>query len=175
MQFMLARQRGFHSVQIELSILSSSWNQLGATRKKFAGATFVILDVRVLMTEHAVKWLAELGQGERVRSAAVECEINIAIRLEQFPHPIAHPFCPLIITIRGDRLISVRFLQSGPGFWTKASRVIAGEFVARFYPHSRSPSRVSCGEQRAIAAGMIFDLGKSRLLAVAPIPKSSHS
>src|SRR6266403_5334202 len=134
MQFMLARQRGFHSVQIELSILSSSWNQLGATRKKFAGAAFVILEVRVLMTEHAVKWLAELGQGERVRRGAVECEINIAIRLEQLPHPVADSFCPLIIAVGGDRLISVRFLESGPGFWTKAGRVIAAEFLARFYP-----------------------------------------
>src|SRR6266404_8369232 len=175
MQFMLARQRGFHSVQIELSILSSSWNQLGATRKKFAGAAFVILDVRVLMTEHAVKWLAELGQGERVRSRAVEGQINIAIRLEQLPHPVADSFCPLIIAVGGDRLISVCFLECGPGFWTQCGCIIASELVARFYPHCRSRSRVSCGEQRTIAAAMIFDFGKSRLLAVAPIPKSSHS
>src|SRR5437762_10922298 len=125
MQLMLACQRGFHFLQIQLSILSSSWNQLGATGKKFAGAAFVILDVCVLVTEDAMKWLAKLGQGERIRSSTAECEINIAIPLEQFPHPIAHAFCPLIITIRGDRPISVRFLKSGQGFRANPACVIA--------------------------------------------------
>src|SRR5438105_11372654 len=153
MQLMLTCQRGFHFVQIQLSVFSSSWNQLGAPCKKFASAAFVIFDVGVLVTEHAVKWVAELGQSERVRSRAVECKINIAVRFEQFPHPVAYSFCPLIITIRDDRLISVRFLEGGPGFRTQGGCIIASELVARFYPHCRSPSRVSCGKQRAIAVG----------------------
>ena len=135
MQFVLACQRRFHFVQIQLSVLSSSRNQLGATCEKFAGAAFVIFNVRVLVTENAVKWLAELGQGKRVRSGAVKGKINIAIRLEEFSHPVAHPFCPLIITIRGDGLIFVHFFKSGPCFWTKPRRVIAGEFVAAFRHH----------------------------------------
>src|SRR6267378_6289644 len=137
MQFMLACQRGFHFVQIELSVLSSRRNELRATREKLARAAFVVLDVRVLVTEHAVKWLAELRHSERVRSRAVKCKINIAIRLEQFPHPVARSFCPFIITIGGDRLISVRLLEGGPGFWTKCRCIIAGELIARFYPHRR--------------------------------------
>src|SRR5438105_9679483 len=153
MQFMLACQRGFHFVQIELSVLSSRRNELRATREKLARTAFVVLNVRVLVTDHAVKWLAELRESERVRSRAVECEINIAIRLEQFPHPVAYSFCPFIITIGGDRLISVRFLEDGPGFRTQWRCIIASELVARFYPHCRSPSRVSSGEQRTIAAG----------------------
>src|SRR5438105_10721620 len=57
--FRLARDDRFHFVDVDLAITAANEQQLRAAREKLRRAAFVSLDVRVLMTDDAVKWLTK--------------------------------------------------------------------------------------------------------------------
>ena len=86
---MLAQQRRLHFAQINLAVRAAGGNQLRSASIKFTRAAFVIFDVRVLMTDDAVKGLAKLCQGERIRGRSVEDKKNVAIDFEKLAHPVA--------------------------------------------------------------------------------------
>ena len=112
MQFGLARDYRFDFFEIDLAGGSSNQQQFGTAGEKFRRAAFVGLDVRLLVTNHAVKRLAKLGQGKGVGRGAVEDQIGLAISLEEVSNRFAQTPHPFIVTIRfGSAMIGL--VQSG--------------------------------------------------------------
>src|SRR5207248_8494348 len=99
MQFVLARQGRFHFAQINLPLRAGRWNQFGSTCVKFARAAFVVVDMRVLVTDDTVKWLAKLCQRERVGGRPIGDDKNVAIDLKKFPDATTQALTPSIITV----------------------------------------------------------------------------
>ena len=85
---MLACQRRFHFAQINLALRAARGNQFGSARVKFARAAFVIVDVRVLMADDAVKRLAKLCQRQGVGRRPVKNEEDVAIDFEKLTDAI---------------------------------------------------------------------------------------
>jgi hypothetical protein len=71
-QFVLFGHDRFGLADVDLAIASAHYEQSGAFREKFRCAAFIDPNVRMFMTDNAVKRLAELCQGERVGRGAVK-------------------------------------------------------------------------------------------------------
>src|SRR2546423_808895 len=137
---MLAQQRRLHFAQIDLAVHAARRNQLRSASVKLASAALVIFDVRVFMTDDAVKGLAKLCQGERICGRSVEDKKNVAIDVEKLAHPIAEPPGPFIIAI-GCRYTGISFDDGSGYLGTNARRVVTREFLTRWnHLRSRYPS-----------------------------------
>src|SRR5437016_1253328 len=87
----------------------------------------------MLVTNHAVEWVAQLRERQRVRRCAGENKINIAVGLKDFTDSITHAHSPAVLAI-GWRALQISFLQCGPGLRANRCDVIARKFVA-LYDH----------------------------------------
>src|SRR5439155_693294 len=65
-QLHLLREKFFCLAQVDLSVIGFRQKQLGSPSVKLRGASFVRLDVGTLVTDHAVKRLAKVGETKRV-------------------------------------------------------------------------------------------------------------
>ena len=126
---MLPRQGRFHFAQINLPLRAGRWNQFGSTGVKFARAAFVVLDMRVLVADDTVKWLAKLCQRERVGCRPIGDEKNVAIDFKKFTDAIAQALSPFIITV-SCRCAGIRVLKRGAPLPGKGPR----------YCRSRTPA-----------------------------------
>src|SRR5437762_3193719 len=70
-QLHLLREKFFCLAQVDLSVIGFRQKQLGSPSVKLRGASFVRLDVGTLVTDHAVKRLAKLGETKRVAAVPV--------------------------------------------------------------------------------------------------------
>jgi hypothetical protein len=125
----LARQGRFHFAQINLPLRAGRWNQFGSTCVKFARAAFVVVDMRVLVTDDTVKWLAKLCQRERVGGRPIGDEKNVAIDFKKFTDAITQALSPLIITV-SCRCAGIRVLKRSARFRAKARGIVARELLA---------------------------------------------
>src|SRR5207249_11381795 len=64
----------------------------------------------MLVTNHAVEWVAQLRERQRVRGCAGENKINIAVGLKDFTDSITHARSPAVLAI-GWRVLQIGFLQ----------------------------------------------------------------
>jgi len=142
----LARQGRFHFAQINLPLRAGRWNQFGSTCVKFARAAFVVVDMRVLVTDDTVKWLAKLCQRERVGCRPIGDEKNVAIDFKKFTDAITQALSPLIITV-SCRCAGIRVLKRSARFRAKARGIVARELLA---PLSHTASRYPSFPFRAI-------------------------
>src|SRR5437016_2934116 len=83
----------------------------------------------MLVTNHAVEWVAQLRERQRVRGCAGENKINIAVGLKDFTDSITHARSPAVLAI-GWRVLQIGFLRCGPGFRANRCDVIARKFMA---------------------------------------------
>src|SRR2546425_4239475 len=111
MQLGLARDDCVRLIDVDLPFGPANHEQLGAFREKFWRAAFVGLDVCMFMTNDAVKGLAKLSEGERIRGRTAKNKVNLAIGLEDFADTFADTRSPSVISVR-CYLIGIRFLQS---------------------------------------------------------------
>src|SRR5438552_1654981 len=81
-------QGRFHFAQINLALRAARGDQFGSTGEKFARAAFVIVDVRMLVADDAVKRLAKLCQGQGIGRCSVEEEKDITVDFEKFTDAI---------------------------------------------------------------------------------------
>ena len=125
---MLARQGRLHFAQINLPLRAGRWNQFGSTGVKFARAAFVIVDVRVLVADDTLKWLAQLCQRQRVGGRPIGDEKNVAIDFKKFTDAITQALSPLIITV-SCRCAGIRVLKRSAGFRAKARGIVARELL----------------------------------------------
>src|SRR5258708_21548363 len=110
MEVVVAGDGRFHLAQINLPLRAGRWNQFGSTCVKFARAAFVVVDMRVLVADDTVKWLAKLCQRERVGCRPSGDEKNLAIDFKKFTDAITQAPSPLIITV-SRRCASIRVLK----------------------------------------------------------------
>jgi len=121
-------------------------NQFASTGVKFARAAFIIVDMRVLVTDDAVKWLTKLCQCQRVGCRPIEDEKNVAIDFKKFTDAITQALGPFIITVR-CRCAGIRVLKRNAHFRAKACGIVAHELLA---PLSHAASRYPSFPIRAI-------------------------
>src|SRR6266581_4276011 len=82
MQLVMAGQQRFCVTNVDLTICAVDQKQFRSAREKFRRAAFVGLNVRTLVTDHALERFAQLRERQRVRCRAGENKINIAVALE---------------------------------------------------------------------------------------------
>lgn len=99
MQFALLRHGRLGFVQVDLAVRAAEQKQLCSVGEKLGRTTFVGLDVRMPMTEDAMKRLTQLREGERIRGRAVEDEKDIAIGFENFANARANARGPGIFAV----------------------------------------------------------------------------
>ena len=108
-------------------------------------ATFVIVDVRVLVADDTLKWLAQLCQRQRVGGRPIGDEKNVAIDFKKFTDTITQALSPLIITV-SCRCAGIRVLKRSASFRAKARGIVARELLAPLN-HVPVATRVSRFEQ----------------------------
>src|SRR5207253_6412467 len=89
---------------------------------------FVGLDMRLLMTNNAVKRPAKLSQCERICSGPVENEISLTIGFENVANRVAKATHPFIIAV-GFGIAMIRFFEGGQRFRTNSQGIVTGELV----------------------------------------------
>src|SRR5258708_35901832 len=106
MEVVVAGDGRFHFAQINLPLRAGRWNQFGSTCVKFARAAFVVVDMRVLVTDDTVKWLAKLCQRERVGGRTIGDDKNVAFEFKKISAAITQRLSPLIITVSSRSSVS---------------------------------------------------------------------
>src|SRR5437762_4337802 len=147
-QLHLLREKFFCLAQVDLSVIGFRQKQLGSPSVELRGASFVRLDVGTLVTDHAVKRLAKLGETKRVCRSTGKHKINIAIDFENLPDAFATLRGPFVISVRGC-ITGIRLLQSYPCFGTNRRRVITSKMVTnRVAAHRSCTTRVLSTDNR---------------------------
>ena len=129
MQLVMAGQQRFCVTNVDLTICAVDQKQFRSAREKFRRAAFVGLNVRTLVTDHALERLAQLCECQRVSCRSGQDKINIAVGLKDFTDSIAHARSPPVLAIRW-REMCIGLLQCGPGLRTNRCDVIARKFMA---------------------------------------------
>src|SRR5205823_9048892 len=104
-------------------------NQFGSACVKFARAAFVVVDMRVPVTDDAVKRLAKLCERERVGGRPIGDEKNVAIDFKKFTDAITQALTPFIITV-SCRCSGIRVLKRSARFRAKARGIVPRELLA---------------------------------------------
>ena len=129
MQLVLACDHLFCLADVDLAIGAANQKQLRSFREKFRSATFVGLNVGILVTGNAVERLAKLRECQGVCCRAIENETDVAISLEDFTDAIAHARRPAIVAVR-CYCVCVRLFQCRPRLWTNCRSIVASKFIA---------------------------------------------
>src|SRR5207247_11402460 len=83
----------------------------------------------MLVTNHAVEWVAQLRERQRVRGCAGENKINIAVGLKDFTDSITHARSPAVLAVEW-RVLHIGFLQCGPDLRATRCGVVARNCMA---------------------------------------------
>jgi hypothetical protein len=128
MDFWLMRNHIARSVDVDLAVITSNEKQLRTPREKFRRTALIGLNVRMIVTNNALKGLAQLGERKRIRSSPVENQISVAIGFENIPHQFPNTTRPFVIAI-GNGCAVIGLFQRGQDLGANPGRVIARELV----------------------------------------------
>jgi len=134
----LARQGRFHS-RTSIFPRAGRWNQFWIHLCKIRTRRIVVVDMRVLVTDDTVKWLAKLCQRERVGGRPIGDDKNVGNRFQKVRGRDHTGAESLIITV-SCRCAGIRVLKRSARFRAKARGIVARDSWAAHHAACRYPS-----------------------------------